>query len=66
MSDKIWNKESIKDLLVANEPALKKALLVVYANQTAVEQSSERTIERNGVGLAGRRSSSRRTGRRIT
>ncbi|CCG43226.1 hypothetical protein [Magnetospirillum molischianum] len=53
MSDKVWNKEAIQELLARNDEAVKRALLAVFRRQTAEEQTTERTRESNGVGFTG-------------
>lgn len=45
------NKEQIVALLKTDDRAIVRALLVLNANQTATEQSSEQTINRNGEGF---------------
>lgn len=44
-------KESIQALLLRNDKAVARALLVLNANQTSFEQASESTINRNGMGF---------------
>ena len=44
-------KEVISALLKTNDKAVARALVVLYRNQTASEQSSESTINRNGEGF---------------
>lgn len=50
---KEWTKERIQALLDDNSAALPRALLVVYANQTADEQATDQTKHQNGVGFTG-------------
>ena len=45
--------EKIKQAIDTNDNAVKKAILIIYQNQTADEQVSENTIEHNGVGFTG-------------
>jgi hypothetical protein len=44
-------KEAIVKLLETNDKAIIRALAVLYSNQTASEQRSESTINRNGEGF---------------
>ena len=44
------NKLDIIELLQTNDKAIARALVVLTERQTAVEQSAEQTINRNGVG----------------
>ena len=44
-------KDSIRQLLLSNDRAVERAILALYARQTASEQSSETTRESNGVGF---------------
>lgn len=44
-------KESIQMLLTSNDKAVGRALIVLFNNQTASEQSTESTINRNGKGF---------------
>jgi len=48
-----WNKERIQELIVTNDAAVKKALLVIFNNQTADERSAEATHDRNNIGFTG-------------
>lgn len=50
---KVWNKEAIVELLNTNDRAVVRAIKVLYARQTADEQSAEHTKHRNGVGFNG-------------
>ena len=45
------NKETIVSLLMQNDKAVARALVVLNANQTSTEQRSESTINRNGEGF---------------
>jgi hypothetical protein len=45
--------DMIKDNLAVNDTWVKRAILVVFAAQTASEQCSETTREHNGVGFNG-------------
>lgn len=48
---KTWNKDSIKELLMKNDRAVERAILVVYNNQTIYEKSSETFRHNNGKGF---------------
>ena len=48
-----WNKETVQSLLATNDVAVKRAILAIYARQTADEQSSESTFYHNSVGFSG-------------
>lgn len=50
---KEWTKERIQALLDDHPGALPRALMVVYANQTADEQATDTTRHHNGVGFTG-------------
>jgi hypothetical protein len=50
---KVWNKESIQHLLDSNDEAVSKALMTIYARQTAAEKASQATVEHNGRGFTG-------------
>lgn len=52
--DRIWGKDDIQGLLDSNDRAVSRALMVVYANQTADEQSAGITRHDNGIGFTGR------------
>lgn len=54
VNGKIWDKDSIQELIDSNADACARALMIVYGNQTASEQSTHQTIERNGKGFTGR------------
>lgn len=53
-NERIWGKDDIQQLLDSNDRAVSRALMVVYANQTADEQASEQTKHDNGIGFTGR------------
>jgi hypothetical protein len=48
-----WDKEKIQSLLQSNAVALERAILLVYANQTASEKAAGATNQNNGVGFNG-------------
>lgn len=48
----VWDKAKVQKLLAENDKAVARALLLVYARQTASEQAAEATTEHNGVGFA--------------
>ena len=50
---KTWNKQSIQELIVRNDEAAVRALLVVYGNQTEAEKADGVTVEDNGAGFSG-------------
>lgn len=50
---KEWNKKDIQNLLLKNDKAVKRALILIYSFQTETEKSTENTIEENGVGFSG-------------
>jgi len=50
---KQWTKAAIVDLLNSNPRAVERALLAIYAAQTAGEQLAGTTCEQNGVGFTG-------------
>jgi len=45
--------EQLRQRLIGNDRWALRALLRIYQNQTADEQTSERTIDRNGIGFSG-------------
>jgi hypothetical protein len=53
INDKVWDKEAVQALIDRNDQAVARALLVIYANQTADEQASYSTHHNNGVGFTG-------------
>src|SRR5437764_9937822 len=50
---KVWDRESLIALLNTNNYAVERALLTIYARQTADEQETETTSHNNGVGFSG-------------
>jgi hypothetical protein len=48
----ITMRERIKTLLLTNNVALEEAILRIYGRQTAGEQSSQTTVEHNGMGFS--------------
>lgn len=52
-AEKVWDKAAIQALLDRNDDAVAKAVLTIFARQTAAEQASRQTIEHNGVGFSG-------------
>lgn len=48
---RVWNKESIQDLLARNDIAVAKAIVAIYGNQTDGEQKAGGTKQRNGLGF---------------
>ena len=46
-----WTKETVTNLLLTNNTAVERAILVVYNNQTIDEQSSEDVKYHNGKGF---------------
>ena len=53
MASKKWTKETIQELLLKNDRAVERGVVVVYRNQTADEQSQQVTSHRNGMGFTG-------------
>lgn len=51
---KVWNREAVHQLLETNAVALSRAILTIYARQTAAEKASGSTVEHNGRGFSGR------------
>lgn len=51
METKVWDKESIQDLLRTNDAAVKRAILALYALQTEDEKISKEAKVRNGAGF---------------
>ena len=45
--------EQLRQRLIGNDRWALRALLRIHQNQTADEQTSERTIDRNGIGFSG-------------
>lgn len=50
---KIWTKADIEQMLEERDIAVTKALILIYNKQTAAEQSSEATVENDGIGFTG-------------
>ncbi len=48
-----WTQEDVKALLTTSDRAVKRALVVIWENQTAMEQASNETRENNGIGFNG-------------
>ncbi|CAO3459620.1 hypothetical protein [Azospirillum argentinense] len=48
---KTWDKETIVQLLLTSDKAVVRAIKVLYARQTAAEQSAGDTLERNARGF---------------
>lgn len=48
-----WTRESIEALLASNPLAVYRAVLAIYARQTAEEKAKSHTLEANGVGFGG-------------
>lgn len=48
-----WTRESIRALLFNNPKAVYRAVLAIYARQTASEQAAATTLEQNGIGFNG-------------
>lgn len=53
MQDQVWNKQAVHDLLDRSAAAVAKAVLTIYARQTAAEQAIGSTVEHNGRGFSG-------------
>jgi len=53
-NDKMWDKEAIQSLIDTNDKAVSRALMVIYANQTADEKSAGHTVHHNSIGFTGR------------
>lgn len=51
MTDKIWTKEQIVQLLATNDKAVARALVRINQNQTADEQKQETVKYQNGKGF---------------
>ena len=51
VNGKVWNKQSIKELLLTNNKAIERAILVIFSNQTLSEQNSNQTVSANGIGF---------------
>jgi len=52
--DRVWDKDAVQELIDTNDAAVSRALLVIYANQTADEQRERQTKLNNGIGFTGR------------
>jgi hypothetical protein len=50
---KTFTKQSIKDMLLANDGWLYRAILAIYKGQTDGEQACGATVEDNGIGFNG-------------
>lgn len=50
---KVWTIEEIKELVLTNDKMVVRSVVVLYEQQTASEQASHETCERNGVGFNG-------------
>lgn len=48
---RVWNKESIQDLIARNDLAVQKAIVAIYGRQTRGEQDGGGTNLRNGEGF---------------
>ena len=48
---RVWSEEEIKNLIQTNDIVLYRALRMLYDCQTATEQATESTRERNGIGF---------------
>lgn len=46
-----WTTDQIKDLLLTNDEAVKRAVLALYRRQTSEEQDAQATIRHNGAGF---------------
>lgn len=53
MTQTTWNKQLIQQLIVQNDRAVVRALLVLYDAQTPAEQADSKTVEHNGAGFTG-------------
>lgn len=51
VNGKLWNKESLKDLLKRNNKAIERAILLLYSFQTYEERTYGHTETNNGVGF---------------
>ena len=54
MTIRVWTKEDVQELIRSNDAAVARAILALYARQTADEQRAETTRHHNGVGFNGR------------
>jgi len=51
--EKVWNRDTISELLIRNETAVERAILKLYSFQTNEEQRIGDTREYNNVGFTG-------------
>ena len=51
MEPKVWTRQEIKELLLANDKAVARGLMAIYNRQTENEQYGDQTVESNGVGF---------------
>lgn len=51
LPNKVWTKDSVQHLITTNDKALARAVLQLYARQTAAEVASQQTREHNGRGF---------------
>lgn len=54
LNGKVYDKEVVQNMIDESPAATARALLAIYARQTAAEQSSLSTIEHNSVGFCSR------------
>lgn len=50
---KVWDRDAVHQLLETNAAALARAVLAIYARQTAAEKAVGETVEHNGRGFSG-------------
>jgi len=50
---RVWNKQSIQELLERSDYAVERAVLAIYARQTQEEKGEGGTICRNSMGFSG-------------
>lgn len=50
---KVWDRDAVHQLLEQNHAALARAVLTIYARQTADEKNSRATTDANGRGFSG-------------
>ena len=48
-----WNRDAINALLITNDRAVERALVVLHDRQTESEKDSRQTTQNNGVGFSG-------------
>jgi uncharacterized protein (UPF0179 family) len=53
MEAKIWEKTTIKEMLLSSNKAVLRGVVAIYERQTAQEQSCDATMLINGVGFSG-------------